>query len=210
MDFIKEYDYQLASDSENPNEKCSDCECLMIAKNVLFCYVYEQSLLKNKSEFHPKKNYNCKMFSGTPEYYERTGYEPPDIDGIGYGMEIVCYEEALIKGVDPKTDSAYINALKESNDYYAEQEIDKELRKKMRKLDEYEFEKLEHLLENASKEEKSKILEKLREREKHEDNDEEDEEDWDDPNSYANCSDWEDEPENCFNCADDECPMNKS
>lgn len=35
-------------------------------------------------------------------------------------------------------------------------------------------------------------------------------EDWDDPNTYANCSDWEDEPENCFHCADDECPMNKS
>jgi len=35
-------------------------------------------------------------------------------------------------------------------------------------------------------------------------------EEWDDPNSYANCSDWEDEPDNCFSCADDECPMNKS
>ena len=32
---------------------------------------------------------------------------------------------------------------------------------------------------------------------------------WDDPNTYANCSDWEDEPENCYSCADDECPMNK-
>lgn len=38
----------------------------------------------------------------------------------------------------------------------------------------------------------------------------EDFEDWDDPNSYANCSDWEDEPESCFQCADDECPMNRS
>ena len=38
---------------------------------------------------------------------------------------------------------------------------------------------------------------------------EEDMEDWDDPNTYANCSDWEDEPENCYHCADDECPMNK-
>lgn len=34
-------------------------------------------------------------------------------------------------------------------------------------------------------------------------------EDWDDPNTYANCSDWEDESENCYHCADDECPMNK-
>jgi len=31
----------------------------------------------------------------------------------------------------------------------------------------------------------------------------------DDPNTYARCSDWEDEPENCYHCADDDCPMNK-
>ncbi|MDR0785057.1 MAG: hypothetical protein LBE74_04135 [Treponema sp.] len=37
----------------------------------------------------------------------------------------------------------------------------------------------------------------------------EDEDEWNDPNSYANCSDWEDYPENCYHCADDECPMNK-
>jgi hypothetical protein len=35
------------------------------------------------------------------------------------------------------------------------------------------------------------------------------EEEWDDPNTYAHCSDWEDEQENCYSCADDECPMNK-
>ena len=44
--------------------------------------------------------------------------------------------------------------------------------------------------------------------------DEEDEDDanpgWDDPSFYAHCSDWEDEPDNCYNCADDECPLNKS
>ena len=34
-------------------------------------------------------------------------------------------------------------------------------------------------------------------------------EEWDDPNTYARCSDWEDEPENCYHCADDECPKNK-
>jgi len=39
--------------------------------------------------------------------------------------------------------------------------------------------------------------------------DEDDYEDWDDPGMYACCSDWEDEPENCYHCADDECPMNK-
>jgi len=32
---------------------------------------------------------------------------------------------------------------------------------------------------------------------------------WDDPNMYAHCSDWEDEPESCFHCADDDCPMNQ-
>jgi hypothetical protein len=37
------------------------------------------------------------------------------------------------------------------------------------------------------------------------DNDEE----WDDPNTYAHCSDWKDEPENCFSCADDDCPLNQ-
>ena len=35
-------------------------------------------------------------------------------------------------------------------------------------------------------------------------------EEWDDPNTYARCSDWEDEPEHCDCCADDECLMNKS
>ena len=37
-----------------------------------------------------------------------------------------------------------------------------------------------------------------------------DREEWDDPGSYACCSDWEDEPESCYHCADDECPMNRS
>ena len=36
-----------------------------------------------------------------------------------------------------------------------------------------------------------------------------DREEWDDPDTYACCGDWEDEPENCYHCADDECPMNK-
>ena len=31
----------------------------------------------------------------------------------------------------------------------------------------------------------------------------------DDPNTYAHCYDWEDEPENCMCCADDDCPLNK-
>lgn len=34
-------------------------------------------------------------------------------------------------------------------------------------------------------------------------------EECDDPNTYAHCSDWEDEPDNCYSCADDECPLNK-
>lgn len=45
----------------------------------------------------------------------------------------------------------------------------------------------------------------------YEDNDEDDEdEDDDDPSTYAHCGDWEDEPENCSFCADDECPLNRS
>ncbi len=39
--------------------------------------------------------------------------------------------------------------------------------------------------------------------------DEEDRDEWDDPSTYAHCSDWEDEPENCSCCADDECPLNR-
>ena len=31
-----------------------------------------------------------------------------------------------------------------------------------------------------------------------------------DPSTYAHCGDWEDEPENCSFCADDECPLNRS
>lgn len=38
---------------------------------------------------------------------------------------------------------------------------------------------------------------------------EDDDEEWDDPNTYAHCSDWEDEPRNCSCCADDSCPMNR-
>ena len=34
--------------------------------------------------------------------------------------------------------------------------------------------------------------------------------DWDDPNTYANCSAWKEEPGDCTQCADDECPMNRS
>ena len=43
-------------------------------------------------------------------------------------------------------------------------------------------------------------------------NDEWDDEDdeWDDPSTYAHCGDWEDEPENCAFCADDDCPLNRS
>ena len=44
-----------------------------------------------------------------------------------------------------------------------------------------------------------------------EDDDCDDEDDdWDDPSTYAHCGDWEDEPENCAFCADDDCPLNRS
>ena len=33
---------------------------------------------------------------------------------------------------------------------------------------------------------------------------------YDDPSTYAHCSDWEDAPKECYHCADDECPMNRS
>lgn len=42
------------------------------------------------------------------------------------------------------------------------------------------------------------------------DDDEYDDDEYDDPSTYAHCGDWEDEPENCASCADDECPLNKS
>jgi len=40
------------------------------------------------------------------------------------------------------------------------------------------------------------------------DEEEDQEEDWDDPGTYAHCSDWEDHPEECMTCADDDCPKN--
>ncbi|MDY5122461.1 MAG: hypothetical protein SPE59_01495 [Treponema sp.] len=44
-----------------------------------------------------------------------------------------------------------------------------------------------------------------------EDDDCDDEDDdCDDPSTYAHCGDWEDEPENCAFCADDDCPLNRS
>ena len=47
--------------------------------------------------------------------------------------------------------------------------------------------------------------------EENEDDDWDDEDDdWDDPSTYAHCGDWEDEPENCAFCADDDCPLNRS
>ncbi|WP_294428595.1 hypothetical protein [uncultured Treponema sp.] len=38
----------------------------------------------------------------------------------------------------------------------------------------------------------------------------EENEEWDDPSFGACCMDYEDEPEKCCHCADDECPMNRS
>jgi hypothetical protein len=38
--------------------------------------------------------------------------------------------------------------------------------------------------------------------------DDDDEEDYDDPGTYAHCSDWEDSPEECYHCGDDDCPLN--
>lgn len=35
-----------------------------------------------------------------------------------------------------------------------------------------------------------------------------DDNEWDDQNTYAHCSDWEDEPKNCICCGDDDCPLN--
>ena len=42
-----------------------------------------------------------------------------------------------------------------------------------------------------------------------EEEDDDDGDDGDGPSTYAHCGDWEDEPENCASCADDECPLNK-
>ena len=46
--------------------------------------------------------------------------------------------------------------------------------------------------------------------EEEDDEDDDEYEDDDDPSTYAHCGDWEDEPENCSFCADDECPLNRS
>ena len=35
------------------------------------------------------------------------------------------------------------------------------------------------------------------------------EDEMDDPSTYARCSDWEDDPNSCSLCGDDECPLNR-
>ena len=50
----------------------------------------------------------------------------------------------------------------------------------------------------------------VQEEENEDDHWDEEDDDWDDPSTYAHCGDWEDEPENCAFCADDDCPLNRS
>jgi len=152
--FIRFQNYQRASQSENPTEKCKDCSFLFVFKGKTRCYVYEQQRFKDKMEFHPRRDFNCSLFDDTGACAESIFY----------------YQKALANRDDPLNDTEYQKALKEENDYY-----------ETIRITEQKFRSRQDL-----------------------DNDE-----WDDPNTYARCSDWEDEPENCYCCADDECPMNK-
>jgi len=152
-DFIYSEDYQKASLSECPDNKCKDCGAFFTFENRTRCYVYEQQRFKDVGiEFNPRQDYNCNYFN--KEWL---------FDNI-----IAVYKKALAKGIDPNNDIDYQSALEEDNKNF-------------------------------------EILQKLEK----ETCAEEDEEDWNDPSLYANCSDWEVEPENCYHCSEDECPMNR-
>ena len=145
--------YQRASQSEYPGDKCKDCTALFTFRNKTRCYAYELQRFKNMDiEFNPRRDHNCNLFDNEHSF----------------DNEIDAYRKALVKGNDPQSDVYYQQVLKEENE---------------------KFDMLQDLKKNKIKEE--------------------DIEDWDDPDTYASCSDWEDEPENCYHCADDECPMNK-
>jgi len=148
------YGYKRASQSEDPDEKCKDCSALFTFKGKTRCYVYEQQLIKDKIEFHPRRDYNCKFFENTDVFINLIYY----------------YKKALAKRSDPENDPEYKNIVKEDNDYY-------EALDKMKRM-------FSNCMNNVREE-------------------------WDDPHTYANCSDWESEPKNCFCCGDDECPMNQ-
>jgi hypothetical protein len=151
--YIYSQNYESASQSENPNEKCNDCTAFFIFKDKTRCYVYEQRRFKDMDiEFNPQRDHNCNSFEN--EY--------------SFANEIDAYRKALAKEIDPQNDREYQKVLKEEND---------------------NFDMLQNCGKNSYEED--------------------DEEEWDDPSTYASCSDWEDEPENCYHCADDECPMSQ-
>ena len=152
--YIHFQNYQRASQSESPDEKCKYCTALFTFRKKTRCYAYEQQRFKDINiVFNPQRDYNCNLFENEHSF----------------DNEIDVYKKALAKGIDPQNDMDYQRVLKEENE---------------------KFDMLQNLEKFNFKEKKL--------------------EDWDDPNTYANCSDWEDEPENCYHCADDECPMNKA
>jgi hypothetical protein len=151
--YIYFQNYQRASQSENPDEKCKNCTALFTFRHKTRCYAYEQQRFKNVNiEFNPRRDYNCNFFENEHSF----------------NNEIDVYKKALAKGIDPQNDIEYQKVLKEEND---------------------NFDVLQNFEKNNFKEEDIEV--------------------WDEPDTYANCGDWEDEPENCYHCADDECPMNK-
>jgi hypothetical protein len=159
--YIYSQNYESASQSENPDEKCNDCTALFIFKNKTRCYVYEQQRFKDMNvEFNPQRDHNCNLFENEHSF----------------DNEIDAYQKALAKEIDPQNDREYQKVLKEEND---------------------NFDMLQNFGKNNYEEDDNNY-------------EEDDEEDWNDPSTYAHCGDWEDEPENCYHCADDECLMNKS
>lgn len=101
--FIYFHNYQRASQSENPDEKCNNCIALFTFKGKTHCYVYEQQRFKDENlEFHPRRDFNCNLFDNTNSFVNEINY----------------YLKALTKGVDPENDAEYKKVLKEENDYY--------------------------------------------------------------------------------------------
>ena len=107
--FIYSMNYKLASQSENPNEKCKNCTALFTFKGKTRCYAYEQQVFRDsKHEFNPRRNYNCILYENEHSFEN----------------EITAYRNALAKGIDPLNDIDYKNVLqKENNNFHMLQGI---------------------------------------------------------------------------------------
>ena len=101
--YIHLQNYQKASQSENPDEKCKNCTALFTFKKKTRCYAYEQQRFKDMNyDFNPRRDFNCDLFE------EEHSFE----------NEIIAYRKALAKRIDPQKDIVYQNVLRKENDKF--------------------------------------------------------------------------------------------